>query len=50
MVPALIGIYFVLRPYFRVTGRTRHGNLGQFASDAADALEAGESLQDVVQR
>ncbi|MCK4514694.1 MAG: DUF4129 domain-containing protein [Spirochaetaceae bacterium] len=50
MIPALIGISFVLRPYLRAGRRPRHGDAGQVAADAADALEAGESLQDVIQR
>ena len=50
MVPASIGIYFVLRPYLRSARRTRDRDAGQIATDAADALEAGQSLQDVIQR
>ncbi len=50
MVPALIGICFVLRPYLGAGRRPRHGDTAQVAADAADALEAGESLQDVIQR
>ena len=50
MVPALIGIYFVLRPYLGAGRRARHGDAAQVAADAADALEAGDSLQDIIQR
>jgi uncharacterized protein DUF4129 len=47
---ALAGMFVVLRPFRRRTREPQGDDLGQVASGAADAIEAGESLQDVIQR
>jgi hypothetical protein len=50
-VPALIGIFLVLRPYMRRGSRAGEASaLGQVAEDTANAIEAGTSLPDAIQR
>mgnify|MGYP001082759963 CR=1 FL=1 len=50
-VPALVGIYLVLRPYLRTRSRPGEASeLSQVAEDAASAIEAGISLPDAIQR
>lgn len=50
VVPALIGLFFVLRPYFGRAEGAAGSDLEQLVTEAADQLEAGDALHDVVQR
>ena len=45
-----VGLFFVLRPYLRRKQSPPNEEMAQVAADAADAIAAGQSLGDVVQR